>query len=62
MERKENLKETNHGIPDEILDGIFSEEDKGQEKICFKCGCMKNEENKEEEKEHGKQLESQPKR
>ena len=40
MASKENMKETNQGIPKEILDGIFSEDDKGETKWkqCSMCG------------------------
>ena len=48
-----------HGVPDEILDGIFSEKDKKVVKPCPLCGCTCNDHSKESmEKEKKERIQS----
>ena len=58
MASKENTIEVNQGIPEEILDGIFAEEDKDKfkEKNCNICGSMTKTSNKKETKEVVKKI------
>ena len=52
MDKEEDTEEPpDHGIPDDILDGIFSDEDKGNGKTCSTCGCMVKSLKKEEIKD-----------
>ena len=44
MDKQFDHGSKHHGIPDEILDGIFSEKDKGQniKKENIECTCASN--------------------
>jgi hypothetical protein len=47
-----------HGVPDDVLDGIFSEKDKKAVKPCSLCGCTCNDHLKESLKKKTKRTNS----
>ena len=51
QDQRKPAQESYHGVPEDILDGIFAEQDKKVENACPYCGCTCKTANKKEDKE-----------